>query len=334
MTKKATKKATKKTTRRVVKGPKVPMDVPEVIASLEPEKSEYYKGLQRGLVRVDPDLAMKILELNTNNRNLSQSAVNRYAADMEAGEWAYDTTAIVISSDMVLLDGQTRLWAVVQSDTMQEFTFLYGPPAALQMKIDIGRSRSFGDALKLSGRVGARSRWVSSISNRVFLGTAHTGRLASRAMQLKFFDKHRERIVWAAEKFIDGGYKREICRAPVVAAVVRASYYVDDLEMLERFITILRDGLATAEERSAIVLRDWLHRPVYRGGESQGVEAFLRVSGTIRAFIHGNNLTRLSIPHGDLFPLPEIDPATGIKNGLTRHRVSWYRKHFGEEREE
>src|SRR5664279_4273925 len=66
---------------------------------------------------ITPSLAATYLEANIKNRKVKEKAVQRYAADMVAGEWMLTGEAIKFSDEGSLLDGQNRLRAIVMSRT-------------------------------------------------------------------------------------------------------------------------------------------------------------------------------------------------------------------------
>ena len=71
---------------------------------------------------ITPEIAQVWLEKNTNNRTIRQMVVDRYADEMCSGAWKLNAETIKFSRDGTLLDGQHRLWAVVESKvTIQSF---------------------------------------------------------------------------------------------------------------------------------------------------------------------------------------------------------------------
>lgn len=299
----------------------------EFIANLPEEKSMYSRRrIRRDDVFISVELAYAILEHNTSNRGLRQATVDKYARDMSAGKWTFCSDKIVLSDKGVLLNGQHRLYAIIESGKGQEFTILYGPSRDVQKYIDINPARTLADVLKLDGLVPAYHTFSAAVLNRVMCGTS-TSYKKNRTEQIDFLKKHEDAIAWGVKLFKENE-KPDVTTSPVVAAIVRASYYVDDLSRLERFVEILKEGIATADEKTAIVFRDWLHRREYRGGASKAAEVFLRTQGAVHYFLSGKRMKKSVLPEEDIFPLPETDPATGIKHGATSHRVSWYRNRF------
>tara|TARA_R100000329_G_C7587935_1_gene208446 strand:- start:248 stop:1111 length:864 start_codon:yes stop_codon:yes gene_type:complete len=100
---------------------------------------------------IGPDQAKTLLATNIKNRDLSQSFVNKYAADMANGKWSKSASMIRIDTEGNLQDGQHRLEAILQSGTTQEFVVAENCPTEDFKVLDIGRGRSSRDALTILG---------------------------------------------------------------------------------------------------------------------------------------------------------------------------------------
>ena len=104
------------------------------------------------MIPVSPVDASRILEKNTHNRRLSENQVKRFASDMTEGRWQNNGESIKIATDGTLLDGQHRLWAIVESETTQTMTVVWDLPAESQHTMDMGQTRSAGQMLALTGQ--------------------------------------------------------------------------------------------------------------------------------------------------------------------------------------
>jgi len=102
-------------------------------------------------MNIGPDQAKALLSTNIKNRDLSQSFVNRYAADMLNHNWSDDVSMIRVDEEGNLQDGQHRLEAVVQSGTTQSFVVAENCPVDDFKKLDLGRGRTSRDALTVLG---------------------------------------------------------------------------------------------------------------------------------------------------------------------------------------
>jgi hypothetical protein len=96
--------------------------------------------------------AAKLLETVTVNRPVSQRTVDRYVADMKAGKWRMTGEPIIISESGHLLDGQHRLWAIVQADVEVELAVASGVADEAIWSIDMGRSRTASQVLGMTGQ--------------------------------------------------------------------------------------------------------------------------------------------------------------------------------------
>jgi hypothetical protein len=102
-----------------------------------------------GIEQITPAIATALLDGNATNRNIRQRRIDQYARDMQSGRWYPVGDPITISDAGVLLNGQHRLMAVVQSGATVEMPVLRGVVAEAQDVIDRGLGRDFGDVLHL-----------------------------------------------------------------------------------------------------------------------------------------------------------------------------------------
>jgi hypothetical protein len=95
---------------------------------------------------VTPEIAKTFLNtLLPGQRRVRKSAVTRYAEDMSAGRWLLTPSPIAIGENGHLLDGQHRLWAVVESGVSVPMFVCYGVPNSAFGALDIGVTRSASD---------------------------------------------------------------------------------------------------------------------------------------------------------------------------------------------
>ncbi len=103
------------------------------------------------IIDITPDMAAEMLEKNTMNRQISQLNVTRYANDMASGEWDMNGETIKIAEDGTILDGQHRLWAIIEAGISVTMLVVYNVPKTVITKIDIGVPRRFQHLLKIKG---------------------------------------------------------------------------------------------------------------------------------------------------------------------------------------
>lgn len=135
------------------------------------------------VIELTPALARQYLGKNTHNRNVRKGKVEAYARDMRLGRWVFNGEPIQIGKDGALHNGQHRCLAVIMSGVTIPCVVVTGLDAKAQETIDIGATRSAGDALTLRGESDAtilaavtRAAWLWDAGQRDVYGgkTAYT----------------------------------------------------------------------------------------------------------------------------------------------------------------
>lgn len=98
-----------------------------------------------------PGLAAVLLERNPDNRNIRQTKVFQYEADMRSGRWAFNGEPIIISREGLINDGQHRLRALVEANTTMPMLFVFGVDREARLTVDQGAGRTAGDFLGMEG---------------------------------------------------------------------------------------------------------------------------------------------------------------------------------------
>lgn len=99
---------------------------------------------------ITPAVAKEMLSKNTHNRPVSKSHVTRLAKELVTGRWKMNGDTIRFANG-VLVDGQHRLAACVESNVGFKTLIVNGLDANVFDTIDAGRQRSVGDTLAVRG---------------------------------------------------------------------------------------------------------------------------------------------------------------------------------------
>jgi len=102
-------------------------------------------------ILITPELAGDLLRLNGRNRPISDSYVNRYANDMKSGKWKFAGGSIAISKEGLIIDGQKRLLAIINSGCAQTFNIQTGLVPDSFDVMDTGQPRSASDTVAVAG---------------------------------------------------------------------------------------------------------------------------------------------------------------------------------------
>lgn len=115
-------------------------------------------------VTVTPAMAADLLEHNRLNRPLKDQHVKRIADQIASGKWRFNGDTIKISEGGDVLDGQHRLWAIIEAKKPVETLIVRGIKREAFATIDTLRSpRSGGDVIALNGATLYRNTIATSI---------------------------------------------------------------------------------------------------------------------------------------------------------------------------
>lgn len=123
------------------------------------------RGIHTARVLVNPGVAANLLERNPDNRGISPTKAEHYATDMASGRWADNGETIIVSSCGLLNDGQHRMQAVIDSNSVLPFTFVFGVPRETRLTVDQGFARTAGNYLamanvKYSSESATAAKWI------------------------------------------------------------------------------------------------------------------------------------------------------------------------------
>jgi hypothetical protein len=238
---------------------------------------------------IDPEIARRYLGYNTANRRVKSGVVERYARDMESGNWLKTHEGIAFSEDGELVDGQHRLLAVIKSGKNVGMTVTTGIPKAAKLVIDQGSKREAHDSIRLAGRGDYGSKDVAAA--RILLAAQKSGPRSCSEIA-NGIEAYIDGITWARQHLDNS----KVGPAPVMAALALAYHYEPDKARLERFCQILRGvEMPTGMEESAPLK---LRESIFRDRESTHAEKrrkalFGRTLAAIKAFMAGKATARI-----------------------------------------
>jgi len=264
-------------------------------------------------MEVTPEQAAKWLEENTKNRPLCHAHVQRLAEDMRARRWQLTHQGIAFDSNGLLLDGQHRLWAIVEAGVPITFQVFFNEPPDSRLVIDAGKRRSNLDIIALSGQIGHVS-CLELATLRAMLG-GHTGHsiVLTPGAEAEQFSRHREAVAFAVEH-LERARLKGVCTAHVRAVVARAFYSVEQ-GRLAHFCDVLKSGMPAGDEDHVILtLRDFLSRNHTAGfSESAQRVRYMKTQWALRAYLDRRPVKRLGASDSELFSLPkEADCAAKV----------------------
>lgn len=109
------------------------------------------KAIYTETVTVTPKLAEQWLNGNTHNRALRDPHVAFLASEITGGRWKENGETIKFAPDKQLIDGQHRLFAVIEAGKSIRALVAWNVPRDSFHTIDVGAGRTAGDTLGVDG---------------------------------------------------------------------------------------------------------------------------------------------------------------------------------------
>ena len=273
------------------------------------------------VVSITPTMALEWLEGNIHNRTLRQPRVMQYAKDMQQGQWHLPHQGVAFDAFGKLVDGQHRLWAIVEADTKVDMLVTRNVDMDTQLVIDDHLTRTGKDALDLTyggESIGHRGAAVLSILVHGF----RTGRPSHVALA-NGMERYRDALEFIASVFPTN--RRMLTQASVQAVIARAFYHVSAHHLrlwAECFLTGNQaDGTTWNQYQCATLLRNFL---LFRQGSTRKrmrrADVYEKTERSISAFVGDESISKLFACSDELYPLPdeETDPSEARKDAKRR----------------
>lgn len=186
---------------------------------------------------------MRLLEYNNLNRPLNEQHVKRIAAQIIGGKWRFNGDTIKLSKDGAILDGQHRLWAIVEAKIAVKTIVVSGVERDAFATIDtLRKPRSGADVLALSGA--SRHRQYTSAALQWLLRWQR-GTIESYKKPINRIENSDIEMMYESNKGIEKAIERVAkLRGLANPSLVAFFYYVlanRSPELAERMVSILED---------------------------------------------------------------------------------------------
>lgn len=177
---------------------------------------------------IGPEQAHAYIERMVCNRVVSAANVARLAEAMRRGEWDLNGEPIILDKNGLLLDGQHRLLAVIESGVSIQALVVRGVEKSAFDSIDTGKARTASDIcsmlnLPFSSGYGAALSWIyrwesGKLGSR---GAGPAGKATNPIVRslARRYPEVRESVEWIyARRFKEGPSIRFLCRAYMMFA--------------------------------------------------------------------------------------------------------------------
>lgn len=253
---------------------------------------------------ITPEMAADLLKLNSFNRPLSKSHVNKLANAIKKGEWEYCGDSIKISSENTLLDGQHRLHAIIQANIPVETLIIRELPSKTFHVIDTGKKgRGTADVLAIAGE---KNQNVLAAMVCMLIEYENSNDFTVRSVRpsatevAAYIDQHPEVRDFANTR--PGVHK---LTTPSIAAVLTYLFSKVDKQKCDQFMERLATGVGLEQNNPILQVRELLiqNRHATKKFSKKIVAAIV-----IKAFNYyrsGKSIARIRYSNDERFP--EID---------------------------
>lgn len=202
---------------------------------------------------IGPEEAEDILATTSFNRPVSSARVITLANEMRTGKWQLNGEPIIISETGKLLDGQHRLYAIMEAKKHVEMCIVRGASDNSFETIDTGRARSGGDIIAMQGYKHPKvSAAAASMIWRMYHATT-INEVCPPIFQLRVLERYSAIQKWAA--FVDGATS-PLPQTSFLTALV----YLDNIAqaplLAERFCAGIMKGADLAQGSPILALRN------------------------------------------------------------------------------
>jgi hypothetical protein len=259
-------------------------------------------------VRIAPDFARALLEMNTRNRPKTRSKIKEYAEEMKANKWKLNGETIKITEDGTILDGQHRLEACILSDTPFDTYIVNVADATSFDTIDIGRKRTVADTLSVRGEAHAKvlAHALSLLYDfttlgeiRISITNKKTGVLES---MLEKYPELRDSVAFAV-------HHSKACDALMSRAGIAVCHYLFsglDAAQANTFVLQVLEGENIKKGDPAWILRNRLLTERMQTQKGTVRTSYL-IALTIKAwnaYRKGRAISSLKFGEGEGYPIP------------------------------
>jgi hypothetical protein len=257
------------------------------------------------VVTITPEMAKNMLKKNTNNRKIRSRYLARLTDEMRKGRWKLNGDPIRINSD-ILIDGQHRLSAIVQSGVSIESVLITGMSSDVFDTIDCGAKRSTSDILSLSGEKNATLLGATLLLLENYRNGAHafTASYSTTALEQLLTEEPKMRD---SVKFIAGRNKKFHKIIPTsVASFCHYIFSRIDEERADDFFDCLADGKDSILSNVPYLLYQLFVTKALHGKKFSRRETVFLIIKAWNSYIKDRSLTRIVYKLNEERILPEI----------------------------
>ena len=257
------------------------------------------------VMEVGPQQAYQWLETNSRNRPVKQSHVDRLAREILENRWQLCHQGIAFDTNGLLLDGQHRLWAIIEANRSVPMRVYFNEPAESRLIMDVGERRSNLDIMTMTQQMGDLSAKHLSTLRAMLAGRSVRQTRMSVGEECLLYQEHAKAIEFAI-KHLGFSQDKGVSTATTRGVVARAFYSADRVRLIH-FCDTLKSAYATDErDCAATMLWQFLVRESKSGqGDDIRRLRYAKTEWALAAFLMGKTPKQLRSVDVEIFPLPE-----------------------------
>jgi len=248
------------------------------------------------IVTMSKQMVDSLLAMNTKNRGIKKSVVERYARDMVSGKWPLTCQGIGVSEDEVLIDGQHRLEAMKLAGYPPiEAVLVTGLDFESQMVTDQHTKRSARDVFRLAFNASVAHNTPAILQVIAKFEPTYSSPLSgSKSGSLTMDELYSMFTIFAdeIEAVCEANTSSKFFAAPYLAAAVYLmNQKVVNKEMIGTFFEQVKTGENLSKKMPAFHLRNYvLSTKTAQGGNVMQKERYLKTRKAIAAFASGEEI--------------------------------------------
>lgn len=255
------------------------------------------------IVNVTPEMAKAWLDSNNFNRPRRPDLVAKYVKQINQGRWRLTHQGIAFTRFGTLLDGQHRLFAIIECGVILPFRVFINEPPENFAVIDCGKNRTALDVTRMGNKDSTLTTAHMNTLKAMLAGAGcKTANVWSNIELDELYYEHSDAVNFTVERFRECKDK-QINDSTVRGVIARASYHIPT-DTLDTFCSVLLRGDSHPSKHvvDAFVqcLREWKDRR-----ENTKREIYRRCELTLEAFLNNETSISFGKTTNELFPLPK-----------------------------